>query len=58
MPRADETVLDDLKRQLDIRRSPEGIITGRPVIPTTGFAAWKFNNPPDGVVIFQINPDP
>ena len=48
---ADAKVLDDLKTLLDLRRSPEGVLTGKPVIPAQGWGTWSFNNPPDGVVL-------
>ena len=52
-PQEDPAVLDDF-RKLEIKRSPNGILTGKPIIPVgNGNATWKFNNPPDGVVIAE-----
>ena len=48
---SDAKVLDDCHDLLKIKRSPDGIITGRPVIPSVGWATWTFNNPPDGIVL-------
>ncbi|MFA6291241.1 MAG: chondroitinase family protein [Victivallales bacterium] len=50
---ADPKVLDDFRDILRIRRSPEGIITGRPVISATGFGTSKFNDPEDGFALSE-----
>ena len=48
---ADAKILDDSNELLKIKRSSDGIITGRPVIPSAGWGTWSFNNPTDGVVL-------
>lgn len=50
-PKNDQKVLDEFSEKLQIKRSPQGVITGRPIVQPAGWCKWKFNNPPDGIVI-------
>lgn len=50
-PNKDDEILDEIRKKLRIKRSPSGVITGRPIIPPSGWCVRQFNNPPDGVAL-------